>query len=217
MSEFSYEDTRGAIVSACASVNIEFGATEDGRIASAVKETEYLDKLEARLLAVNPAFQVERPKARFWYDVRINGIPINLKLTTGGTDNAFNKTAIAYSMSGEEMLKKNMNFNKWFKYLRDMVKKESREIASEYHYLVLNKNTGAVLFKSIFDIHSYKSNPCNDMQISWAQEFLNADYRIAVSEYKGKVRELLKTVQKSVRQLMESMREFADADIDALF
>jgi hypothetical protein len=215
MTQISYAHTYEAVLLACASINIQFGASEDGRITSAVKETEYLDQLEAHL--GGKGFKIERPKARFWYDVRINCIPINLKLTTGGTDNAFNKTAISYSMSGEEVIKKNMNFNKWFEHLKGMTKKSVRDRATEYHYLVLNKETGALLFKSIFDISSYKSNPCNDMQISWAQEFLNADYRTSDEDYKAKVRELLKTVQKSVKQLMESMSKFAEADIDVLF
>lgn len=217
MSQYSYSQTYDAVILACAYINIQFGTLEDGRITSAVKETEYLDQLEQRLLSRWPDFQIDRPKARFWYDIRINQIPINLKLTTGGTDNAFNKVAIAYSMSGEEIQKKSMNFNTWFQYLKSLAKKELRDKSTEYHYLVLNKNTGSLLFKSIFDIHSYKSNPCNDMQISWSQEFLNLDYNISDEEYKPKVRELLKTVQKSVTQLIASMSEFAEADIDALF
>ena len=217
MSQISYSRTYNTIITVCSKIKIHFGVVEDGRIASAVKESEYLDQLEQLLLLGNPDFQVERPRARHWYDVRINGIPINLKLTTGGTDNAFNKVAIAYSMSSEEIQKKNMNYNKWFSYLKSVAIKQDRDRSTEYHYLVLNKNTGDLLFKSIFDIHSYKSNPCNDMQISWSHEFLNAEYRTADEEYKKKVRELLKTVQRSVKQLIESMSEFADADIDELF
>jgi len=217
MTQISYPDTYKAVVVACAAINIQFGASEDGRIASAVKETEYLDQLEKRLLESNSEFRIERPKARHWYDIRINGIPINLKLTCGGTDNAFNKVAIVYSVSGEEIVKKNMNFNKWFDHLKSVTKKVARDRASEYHYLVLNKDSGELLFKSIFDIHTYKSNPCNDMQINWAQEFLHLDHQTSDEDYKNKVRELLKTVQKSVKQLISSMIEFADADIDALF
>lgn len=217
MTQNSYPETYKAVVSACSAINIQFGASDDGRITSAVKETEYLDKLEQRLLESNPEFRIERPKARHWYDVRINGVPINLKLTTGGTDNAFNKVAIVYSISGEEIVKKNMNFNRWFEYLKGVGKKVTRDRASEYHYLVLNKESGELLFKSIFDIHSYKSNPCNDMQINWTQEFLHLDHMTSDEDYKNKVRELLKTVQKSVKQLISSMSEFSEADIDELF
>jgi hypothetical protein len=217
MSLVPYQKTYDEIVKACAAIQIGFEVAEDGRIESAIKETEYLDKLNDLLIASNPDFWIVRPKARHWYDIKINGIPINLKLTTGGTDNAFNKKAIAYSMSGDDDVPSNTNFNKWLAFLKAMPKKEVRDRASEYHYLVLNKNTGQLLFKPIFDIHSYKSNPCNDMQITWAQEFLNADYKVSNEDYKAKVRELLKTVQRSVKQLIASMDDFASADIDALF
>lgn len=212
-----YAETYDAVVKACTTISIQFEISEDGRIASAVKEKEYLDKLVELLSVSNPDFWIDRPKARHWYDIQINGIPINLKLTTGGTDNAFNKKAITFSISGEDIVSTNMNFNKWFHHLRIMEKKAIRDRSSEYHYLVLNKNTGQLLFKSIFDIHSYKSNPCNDMQISWAQEFLHMDYCISDEDYKTKVRELLKTVQRSIRQLIASMSEFAEADIDKIF
>jgi len=218
MSQIPYLKTYEEVVKACATIHMQFEVGEDGRIESAVRETEYLDKLSHVLLAGNPDFHIERPKARHWYDIRINDLPINLKLTTGGTDNAFNKKAISYSLSGEDDMPSNTNFDKWFSYLLEMPKKLVRDRSSEYHYLVLNKNTGKLLFKSIFDIHSYKSNPCNDMQINWAQEFLNAEYKISTEdEYKIKVRELLKTVQKSVKQLIASMSNFASADIDKLF
>lgn len=217
MTQIPYPDTYKAVVSACSAINIQFGASDDGRITSAVKETEYLDQLEQLLLDSNSEFHIERPKARHWYDVRINGIPINLKLTCGGTDNAFNKAAIVYSVSGEEIVKKNMNFNKWFDHLKSVTKKVARDRTSEYHYLVLNKDSGELLFKSIFDIHTYKSNPCNDMQINWAQEFLHLDYKTTDEDYRNKVRELLKTVQQSVKQLISSMSDFAEADIDELF
>jgi hypothetical protein len=49
---------------------------------------------------------------------------------------------------------------------------------TEYHYLVINKNTNEMLLKSIFDIHTYKSNPCNDLQINWDNEFKNIEYKI---------------------------------------
>lgn len=218
MSLVPYSKTYDEIVKACAAIHMQFEVSEDGRIESAVRETEYLDKLNDILFAANPDFWIVRPKARCWYDIKINEIPINLKLTTGGTDNAFNKKAIAYSLSGDDNVPSNSNFDKWFDHLKKMPKKVNRDRSSEYHYLVLNKNTGQLLFKSIFDIYSYKSNPCNDMQISWAQEFLNADYKVVSNEdYKAKVRELLKTVQKSVRQLIASMSDFAAADIDAIF
>lgn len=201
-----------AIKAACASINLSFTGSadaDDGRIVSALKEKEYLTALKARLSTSHPSFTVEIPAARYWYDIRVNNIPINLKLTTGGTDNAFNKVAILYTFTGVE-IKRNMNFDAWYALIRSTPPKTERDRATEYHYLVVHKTTGAVLLKSLFDIHTYKANPCNDLQISWRNEFAHADYVCA--SHHSKTQELLRTVQASVRAAIAGMRTFADSD-----
>lgn len=55
------------------------------------------------------------------------------------------------------------------------------------------------------------------MQINWANEFRNLDYYSAEEEYQEKIKELVGCVQRSVRQALESMKAFADADLGALF
>lgn len=210
-----YEETIMAIKSACETINVSFiTAATDGRISSAMKESEYLTTLKA---ALPPHFTTEIAKDRHWYDVRINDIPINLKLTTGGTDNAFNKVALIYTLTGTEPAKRNMNFSELWAHLKAAPKKPTRDRQTEYHYLVVDKPTGNTLLKSILDIHTYKSNPCNDMQINWANEFRNMDYYSAEEEYQEKVKELVGCVQRSVRQALESMKAFADADVGSLF
>ena len=211
-----YKDLVTIIKEECATINLQYSKEGDGRLVSAVAEKDYLDALETRLKARNAAINVERPKERHWYDVRINGIPINLKITSGGTDNAFNKTAIYYTFTGQEFDKHNMNYNEWFNYILAASKKTKRIHESEYHYLVVDKATGKVLFKSILDIHSYKSNPCNIMQINWKNEFANSEYAIDDSKFIDKQRELLQTVQTSIRKSIESMKAFADADISKI-
>lgn len=209
----TYEETIQAIKTACASINCTYSKEGDGRITSAVKEAEYLDALTSALMDYDPSFQFVRPKERYWYDIAINGIPINLKITSGGTDNAFNKVAILYTMTGQEVTKRNMNYNQWFQLVRNAAQKEVRDKQTEYHYLVVEKQTGHIILKSILDIHAYKSNPCNDLQINWAHEFKHADYTINDSAFQEKTKELLRTVQQSVRQAVAGMRDFAEADV----
>lgn len=206
-----YHQTIAAIKEVSAKINLLYTAEGDGRIVSAVKEKEYLDLLEEGLRARYPTIRISRPADRHWYDIRIHDIPINLKITTGGTDNAFNKTAILFTVSGVEIQKKNMNFNLFFKVLTDSPKKTVRNQMTEYHYLVVNKADGVNLLKSILDIHSYKSNPCNDLQINWANEFRNIDFKTPDDKFKEKIKELLTTVQTSVRQAIAGMKEFAEA------
>jgi hypothetical protein len=214
----NYSKIVQAIKEECGKINLSFSAKGDGRLASAIKETEYLDLLEKGLTTRNPPLVfAHQPVARWWWDLRVNGLTMNLKLTTGGTDNAFNKSAIIYTISGEEPEKKNMNYNLFFQTLKLCKKKVVRDPMTEYHYLVVNKDNGSVLLKSILDIHSFKSNPCNDLQINWTSEFNHADHFTPDAEFKGKVRELLKTVQTSVTQAIAGMKDFAEADIDKEF
>ena len=210
----SYSETIAAIKAECAKINLIYSSEGDGRITSAVKEKEYLDLLEKGLKQNFPTYTITRPKERYWYDVRINNIPINLKITTGGTDNAFNKVAIIYTLSGVETDKRNMNYNLFFKTIKECQKKLVRNQMTEYHYLVVNKSDGKILLKSILDIHSYKSNPCNDLQINWANEFNNIAFMTPDLKFKEKIQELLKTIQTSVRQAIAGMKDFADANIE---
>lgn len=214
----TYEQSRQAILEQCSRIHMQFSKGGDGRIDSACKESEYLTELQKGLAETHPDMTFVVPKERHWFDVAINGIPINLKLSEGGTDNAFNKVSIIYTLTGVETKQKNMNYNQWFSILQELPKKAIRERWSEYHYLVVNKkDCSQILFKSIMDIHEYKSNPCNDLQINWASEFAHKDeYRPDV-EYKKTVRELLGTVQLSVRKAMENMKSFADVDLEKEF
>lgn len=218
MSSYTYSQIIQALLDACAKINLIYSKDGDGRITSAVKEKEYLNLLEKRLKDNHPSLKFEhQPVDRWWWDFRVNGLTINLKLTTGGTDNAFNKMAIYYLISGAELEKKNMNYNKFWEIIKGCPKKTERDHMTEYHYLVVNKNSGKILLKSILDIHTYKTNPCNDLQINWSNEFNQINYLTPDSEFKAKIKELLKAVQTSVKQAIEGMKEFACADIDADF
>lgn len=205
----NYSELKTAILNICKTINLTFTKEGDGRIVSAIKEKEYLDLLEKGLLEKHSTLQIIRPKERYWYDIRIHNIPFNLKITSGGTDNAFNKTAILYTLTGKELEKKNMNYNGFLKQIKETPWKTQRDPTTEYHYLVVHKDTGKVLLKSVLDIHQYKSNPCNDLQINWNHEFNHLDYESTDSRKKSI--ELLETVQTSVKQAIEGMKEFAEA------
>jgi hypothetical protein len=215
MASYTYPELIQAIKDECAKINLIYSKDGDGRITSAVKEREYLNRLEKGLLDSHPSLKFEhQPAERWWWDFRLNGLHINLKLTTGGTDNAFNKVAIIYSISGNEVEKRNMNYNQFFKIIKECKKKVERNPMTEYHYLVVNKNTGKILLKSILDIHTFKTNPCNDLQINWSNEFNNIDFVTPDIKLKEKIQELLKTIQTSVKQAIAGMKEFAEAEID---
>ena len=216
MSSYTYSQIIQAILDACANIRHVFSANSDGRHTSAFEERPYLNQLEKWLKENHPPLKFEhQPKVRHWWDFMVNGIPIDLKLTTGCTDDACSKVAIIYTICASEPKNKNMNFNKFWEAIKACQKKPARDPMTEFHYLAVNKDNGEFLLKSILDIHTYKTNPSNDLQISWKNEFAETAYR--TTDYKAKVRELLKAVQTSVKQSIQGKKEFADADIDADF
>ena len=193
----------------------------DGRIDSALKEIPFLNELKSRLLENHPDWNIVISPPRASCDVMINGLRINLKLTDcRSSDNSMNKPAIYYSITGLTTYPYSSNWNDFLDKLLEakttnQIKKQ-REKSSEYHYLVKNKITGDVLLKPIFDIHSYISNPSNDLQINWKNEFANSEYHTDDANYLTKVRSLLACIQKSVREMIERTRRFAEADMTTL-
>ena len=196
---------------------------EDGRSQSANLEAQTLQLLKSHLLQMYPLWSIELSKARAFYDLKINGIYINLKLTAGKTaDNSSSKKGIYYSITGQESsYPASSNWNTFFKMLQQAKAqgrfKQVRNKTSEYHYLVIHKTTGAVLFKPIFDIHTYKSNPSNDLQIHWNNEFNHADHTTSDEMYLAKVKSLLDTIQRSCRGVDAGQNLLCRADLQAEF
>lgn len=196
---------------------------EDGRSQSANLEAQILTLLKGHLLQKYPSWSIELSKARAFYDLKINGIYINLKLTAGKTaDNSSSKKGIYYSITGQESCyPASSNWNTFYKMLQQAKAqghfKKVREKASEYHYLVIHKTTGAAIFKPIFDIHTYKSNPSNDLQIHWNNEFAHADHTTTDELYLSKVESLLDTIQNSCRGVDAGQNLLCKADFKAEF
>jgi hypothetical protein len=205
-------ETLEAIRNAAKTIILEYPHGEDGRITSAVKENEYLSKLKE---ALGAQFNFEIPKKRAWYDFKVDGIHINLKITDGGADNAFNKNALVFTWGGVVPSKAPGNMNKMLRILKDLPRLEQRDPLTEYYYLVVHKKTGVVLLKSMVDIHTYKDNCAgNVMQINWKSEFEHANH--TSSDRGAKMVELVKVVQTACRKQMANMEQFIAYDIDSL-
>ena len=110
-----------------------------------------------------------------------------------------------------------MNYNQFFKVIKECSKKVERNPMTEFHYLVVNKKTGKVLLKSIFDIHTFKTNPSNNLQVNWSNEFNHIEFVTPELHLKKKIQEILKAIQKSVKEAIAGMKEFADANIEELY
>jgi hypothetical protein len=205
-------ETLETIRNAARTIILDYPHDEDGRITSAVKEKEYLSKLKE---AIGAQFKFEIPKKRAWYDFKVDGIHINLKITDGGGDNAFNKNALVFTWSGQVPSKAPGNMNNMLGMLKNLPRLNNRDPLTEYHYLVVHKKTGAVLLKSLLDIHTYRENCAgNVMQINWNSEFENPSY--TTPDRGVKMIELAKVVQTACRKQCENMMQFVTYDIDSL-
>jgi hypothetical protein len=60
------------------------------------------------------------------------------------------------------------------------------------------------------------SNPSNDLQINWKNEFIHSEYHTEDIDYLKKVESLLVCIQKSVKEMIERTNKFAEADIASL-
>jgi len=204
--------TLEAIRQAAKTIILEYPHGEDGRITSAIKESEYLHRLKE---ALGPQFCFEIPQKRHWYDFKVDGIHINLKITNGGGDNAFNKQALIFTWSGQAHSKAPGNMNNMLSVLTSLPRLSHRDPLSEYYYLVVHKKTGNTLLKSLVDIHTFKDNCAgNVMQIDWDAEFKHADY--TAPDRATKMIDLLKVVQTACRKQMANMAQFVEFNIDSL-
>jgi hypothetical protein len=193
----------------------------DGRIDSALKEVPFLKEMTRILLEKHPDWKIIISPPRDPCDIMINSIPINLKLTDcKSSDNSVNKRSIFYSITGLTTYPYSSNWNEFLDKLLEAKSanqiKKYRHKPSEYHYLVKNKITGDVLFKPIFDIHTYVNNASNDLQINWKNEFANLNYQVEEVDYMKKVQSLLVCIQKSVNEMIDRTVRFAQADMNAL-
>jgi hypothetical protein len=152
-------------------------AVEDGRLSSMLSEKAVVNGIRS-CIAKDDA-EVIVPSARSWHDVAIKwgdaAAPyyFNIKISTGGQDNAFNKKALVFSLTtlSEESIPDCMSINTMFDLL--MTHKRARrrqDCCGEYFYLYIDKRDGTVLIKSLCDIQAWASNPQNLLQINWRQE-----------------------------------------------
>lgn len=202
----SYTTTIKIIQEACDKIVLKLDKNPDGRLVSAVSETAYLARLKENLPKDST---VVMPSIRCWYDIMINKIPFNLKITTCGTDNVFNKCAVVYTLTGIEH-KNIKTYNRMYELLSPI--KKARVHETEYHFIVVNKIDGHVIIRSLLDVE-YKSNPLNIIQINWKNEFKTPCLK---HEYSTQVDKLLTTIQKSLKQYQSSFDKFIAADMSKL-
>ena len=219
-----YSDIISAINTACQAIGLssvfkDCDSDEDGRCISSFKEGEVLHTLGDYFASNYPTISYEiQPKPRWWWDMRIGGIPFNLKLTScSSADNAFNKTALYYSIIGKEPSKGIRSYNDFWKLLKATTFKTERVKQTEYHYLSVNKNTGDFLVRSLFDVEHIRGNPSNDLQIHWGKEFTIKDDEVKQLSHRERTEIIIRLLQVALQKRIASIKEFAYGNTDDLF
>ena len=218
----TYSDTIRVLHETCSKIVMPFFESckdKDGRCDSAVKEDDVLDKIALYLSENHPTVVFEKqPQPRWWWDFRINGIPFNLKLTSCKSyDNAFNKTALYYSIVGKEPTKTPGAYNDLWKKLKSIKCKDCRDKTTEYHYLSVDKRNGNALIRSLFDVVHIKGNPSNDLQVHWGKEFGVKDRDIPEITHKECVAKVIGILQEALLKKINTIKLFAEGDIDDIF
>lgn len=188
---------------------------KDGRVSSLLKEEPFLDHLKDELALEE--FLIEIPKSRHWYDIKIDDLHINLKITSLGIDNCCTKKGIFFSYTGYHGYPESSTWNNFYDALvlsKELKKiKEERNQSTEYHYLVIDKKSHPkrFLLKSIFDIHtsSYVANASNNLQINWKNEF-EKHLEYFCDDYKVKQQDLYNILKLSVKKSIETKQKMAN-------
>lgn len=169
----------------------------DGRVNSLANEAEIIALIEKR-------FRTRASRVRAWCDTQLydrasrQWIPFNIKVSTGGQDNAMNRKAIVYTFTtlAEDAIPARMNDNA----MVDLIKthgRTARNPAREYYYLYVDKRDGRVLARSMCDIQNYRDNASNLLQINWGAE------KRASVKFKGLTaarRLIIRTIQTSLKK-----------------
>jgi hypothetical protein len=164
---------------------------EDGRVNSIDDEDTVID-----LLIQKYGDNVEKPKARCWWDVKLFGYYLNIKssdFNKGASDNFSSKAAILYSLTN--LPEDKVDTSSWKKFQDALKNNSGFENNRDYYIIVVDKSTSKVYLQSLKSLQKLTPNGNNlPFQIKWADNIqpVQRDYRQAydflVGCYKESVR-----------------------------
>lgn len=143
---------------------VNFGDFDDGRIESAVKESE-IKKYIRKLCGTELIFE-DSEKIRNWYDCKINNTPFNIKITNRKTaDNISSKKGLIYALTGK-VLKGEIWQN-----AVNMITDNYSVNDFDYGFIIVDKNTKKLYISSLknLSIKNLVSNGNNlPFQCCWS-------------------------------------------------
>lgn len=94
---------------------------------------------------------------------------VNIKTSSGGSDNAFSKLGFlwAFTNLSIDKLPKSISDEKWF----DLICKHKKDANRDYWFLSFNKaNMNDVTLRGVKQVENWAKNPTNNLQINWKKE-----------------------------------------------
>ena len=140
----------------------------DGRLNSVDDEHTLISKLESTC-----GLDVKRVKERHWYDVLVQGSPVQIKSSTGRTDNWSSKKALLYCLTDMSLEEIDAHSNKASEIQKSLYgsrrSASSPVIKRDLDILVIEKgNGGKVHHTRLCEMKSLTSNGSNlPFQINW--------------------------------------------------
>jgi hypothetical protein len=164
---------------------------EDGRVNSIADEETVIVLLEEKY-----GDNVERPKAREFFDVRLFGHPVQIKSSSyskGASDNFSSKAAILYALTtlteGEVM-----SVRGWEKFESSLLQFANEDNDRDYYIISVNKDDSSVHLSSLKSLKKLTPNGNNlPFQIQWKNNIETVDrtfedaYRFIIGAYKSSV------------------------------
>lgn len=187
----------------------------DGRLNSIKDEETLIDKIKQVAENSGGEFQVYEPPPRHWYDLKVNDIPIQIKSSSGQTDNWSSKKALLWALSDLSMKEVDATLNR-HKAIQEKLGSISFLKNRDYRdmdILCIDKNTGKVHHKTLCSLSKLTSNGSNlPFQIPWKANLqsqpVTRNHREAfafiVGAYIGSIKK--KQAQDNLRCLEESVK-----------
>ena len=161
----------------------------DGRVNSIKDEETIIETL--RLLYGKG---VETPKDREWFDVRLFGIPVQIKSSSfskSAADNFSSKAAILYSLTN--LTEEEVTVRGWEKFEQSLLM-NSEDNNRDYYIIVMNKDNNEFHLTSLKRLNKLTPNGNNlPFQIKWKDNIKTVNrthdeaYRFIVGCYKESV------------------------------
>jgi hypothetical protein len=138
---------------------------EDGRVNSIEDEETVIRCLEDKFGKKN----VQRPKPRDWWDVRIFGYPVQIKssnVARGCADNFSSKAAILYALT--YLPEDKVVVKQWAEFEEALLRYSDVENGRDYYIIVLDKGTKKLHLTSLKSLNKVTPNRSNlPFQIKW--------------------------------------------------